>query len=454
MAPRHAGVLVCIPLILTACFIPWSGTGSSASNDIGDIQLHMPGEATVHNNDGLMVFIVGFWHELEFTVPEQENIAVMLTNGVDAEAYEWVQNGSGWCDARYGMFIDDERCSRVGQYVTLYISVDTETKTGIWQLKINAGGGVTTEDVELRRNTGGVGFSTPDFYFVVPPYTAGLFDSSNSGQVARFENKGPVPMDVVFTTNDANAYINASAQVLYPYSILEFTLKYNAAPTSPKMIIGEGEALVSYKYIGPSLATMHFTSSYNYPFSFKVFFGSPDLQFVNQTHYSLQYVAGLSIYANQSKTLPLILDGTGVVGLNIYGVNCTVLSIISSGANVTMPSYVGLNNGQLMNFTVTIKATISNGTALLCYVIDGQKYSTIIDVIRGNTSQESNAMEGTPIDWNKIIPLVVLGVLIEGLVVAKMYAAKRTRKQAIKSDTKRSRRSKERRAKCRRHGAF
>jgi len=396
-------------------------TGNSTAQDSIELSIHIPGEPAILNDNGLNRIITGFWHVMEFNSPTPD-ILIEITK--DSEQYTWAYDGSNWEDMTHGIFIDGAKCSYVDGKVSLWMAVDSSAKLGIWQLEISCADDVTVDSVELIERTGGIGFSSPDFYIVVPPFEEKIIDTAQTGQYAKVHNEANIPMDVSFTIEDENCKICQVADFIHPASVGEYSLLYSAIPSAPQTKEILGDLLVKYKYIGPSLDMVQLTSSFNYPFNIQIIIGDPDLELVECGEYTLQYINSVRISHNETITLPLKINGINTVVLDIYGIDCDILSIENDEGYCESPLVLELTGTSVECFTISIEPTIVEGNAILVYDIDGEEYSTLIEV-QGTVEFQEDTAHSETVDLKVILPPVMVCLLACIIVITIIYRKKR-----------------------------
>ena len=423
MARKISKLILCSILLIAFSF-PLSQT-STATDGIGNVQLHIPVEPVSFNEANQMVMITGFWHTLEFDTPTGTIVSVELTNGIDR--YEWTYHEGVWSEVEHDLFIDETKCSFKGERISFWIAVDQSAATGVWQLSITAGDLESVQTIELRERTGGVGFSTPDFLIEMLPHTQMQVDTADTGQYAKVHNEDAVPVHVDFFIEDEDFTVTPDERTLSPFSLGEYSLVYSGISLTSQRQEIEGEVLITYKYVGPSMSTAQLIPSYNYPFDIIIFVGDPDLEFVKTDEYTVQYVTSVRMASNETRTFPLIIDGLGDVDLDIDGVSCTVLSIELNGVEVEMPFHLELVGDRSENFNITVEPTITSGNASLVYQINGDRYTTIIEIdSTGELQEEITENNGGYL--NKVLPTLIMGLLIVALLTM-LY----TRRRRVKS---------------------
>ncbi|MBA3045241.1 MAG: hypothetical protein KKH41_07580 [Candidatus Thermoplasmatota archaeon] len=410
---RKKSILILCTIMLIAFSFPLSQM-STATDGIENVQLHMPVESIFFNDANQMVMITGFWHILEFDVPSAMDASMELTKGIDR--YEWTYNEGAWNELEHNLFIDQTKCSFNGERILFWIAVDQSAIPGIWHLAVNAGELKSEQDIELRERTGGVGFSTADFLIAVPPYTQMQVETADTGQYARVHNEDVVPVNVDFFIDNDNCIMIPGERTLSPLSMGEYSLVYSSNPlTSQRQEFG-GEVLITYKYVGPSIGTAQLIPSYNYPFDIIIFVGDPDLEFVEADEYTVQYVTSVRMASNETRTFPLILDGQGDIDLDINGIGCTVSSIELNGVEVDMPYHLELAGDRSETFNIMVEPIITSGNASLVYQINGDQYTTVIEIDSTGELQEK-ITENYSGYLNKVLPPAVIGVLIVGILM-------------------------------------
>jgi hypothetical protein len=283
------------------------------------------------------------------------------------------------------------------------------------------------QDIELLGRTGGVGFSTPDFFIKVPPHTQVHVDTADTGQYAKIQNDDAVPVIVDFFIDDEDFTVTPKERTLSPFSSGEYSLVYSDTSHASQRRELEGEVLITYKYIGPSMGTAQLIPSYNYPFVIIIFVGDPDLGFVESDGYTVQYVTSVRMASNGTRIFPLIMDGLGDVDLDIDGIGCTVSSIELNGVEIEMPIHLDLVGDRAESFNMTVEPTITSGNASIVYQINGDQYTTVIEIDSTGEPQEV-ITENNGGDLNKVLPMVVIGLIIVALLTM-LYAKKRSVKR-------------------------
>lgn len=369
--------------------------------------------------------IIGFWHILEFDIPSGIDVSVELTKGIDK--YEWAYHDGVWSDVEHDLFIDEAKCSCIGKRISFWIAVDQTAATGVWQLSIAAGELESEQDIELLGRTGGVGFSTPDFFIEVPPHSQVQVNTADTGQYAKVQNEDAVPVNVDFFIDDEDFTVSPNERTLSPFSLGEYSLVYSGTSHSSQRQELEGEVLITYKHIGPSMGTAQLIPSYNYPFDIIIFTGDPNLEFIETDEYTVQYVTSIRMASNETRIFPLIIDGLGDVDLDINGVSCTVSSIELNGVEIEMPFHLELVGDRAESFNLTVEPTITSGNASIVYQINGDQYTTIIEI--DSTAEPQEAItESNGGDLSKVLPAVVIGLIIVALF-ARYYTKKRSMKR-------------------------
>jgi hypothetical protein len=410
---REISKLILCTILLFALSFTLSQTGT-ATDSIGNVRLHIPEEPVSFNEANQMVMITGFWHALEFDAPSGIDVSVELTNGIDR--YEWTYNEGVWSDVEHDLFIDETKCSCNEESISFRIAVDQSAATGVWQLSITAGELDSELNIELRQRTGGVGFSTPDFFVEMTPHTLMQVDTADTGQYAKVHNEDAVPVNVDFFIEDEDFTVTPNERSLSPFSLGEYSLVYSGAPlTSQRQELG-GEVLITYKYVGPSMGTVQLIPSYNYPFDIIIFVGDPDLEFIETDEYTVQYVTSVRMASNETRTFPLIIDGLGDVDLDINEVGCTVMSIELNGENIDVPFHLELVGGSAEKFNMMVEPTITSGNASVVYQINGDRYTTVIEIDSAGELQDV-ITENNGGTLNKVLPTAVIGLLIAALLI-------------------------------------
>ncbi|MBU4070999.1 MAG: hypothetical protein KJ773_02360, partial [Candidatus Thermoplasmatota archaeon] len=237
-----------------------------------------------------------------------------------------------------------------------------------------------------------------------------------TGQYARVHNEDVVPVNVDFFIDNDNCIMIPGERTLSPLSMGEYSLVYSSNPlTSQRQEFG-GEVLITYKYVGPSIGTAQLIPSYNYPFDIIIFVGDPDLEFVEADEYTVQYVTSVRMASNETRTFPLILDGQGDIDLDINGIGCTVSSIELNGVEVDMPYHLELAGDRSETFNIMVEPIITSGNASLVYQINGDQYTTVIEIDSTGELQEK-ITENYSGYLNKVLPPAVIGVLIVGILM-------------------------------------
>ncbi len=421
---RKTSKLILCAILLIALSLTPSQT-STATDNIGNVQLYIPGESVSFNDANQMMMITGFWHTLEFNTPSGANVSVELTNGIDK--YEWTYIGGAWSDVEHGLFIDGAKCSCDGERIFFWIAVDQSASTGVWLLSITAGEQESEQDIELLGRTGGVGFSTPDFFIKMPPHTQVQVDTADTGQYAKIQNDDAVPVTVDFFIDDEDFTVTPNEHTLSPFSLGEYSLVYSGTSHASQRRELEGEVLITYKYIGPCIGTAQLIPSFNYPFDIIIFVGDPDLGFIENDGCTVQYVTSVRMASNETRIFPLIIDGLGDVDLDIDGFGCTVSSIELNGAEIEMPIRLELVGDKAECFNITVGPTITSGNASIVYQINGDQYTTVIEIDSTGEPQEV-ITENNGGDLNKVLPMVVIGLIIVALLTM-LYAKKRSVKR-------------------------
>ncbi len=420
---RKISILILCTIMLIAFSFPLSQM-STATDGIENVQLHMPEESIFFNDANQMVMIIGFWQQLEFDAPSIINVSVELTNGIDR--YEWTYHEGVWGEAEHDLFIDKTKCSYNGERILFWIAVDQSAATGVWQLSISTGELKSEHDIELRERTGGVGFSTPDFFIEMSPHTTMQVFTADTGQYAKVHNEGAVPVNVDFYIEDDDFTVTPGERTLSPFSLGEYSLVYSGTSLASQRQELGGEVLITYKYVGPSMGTAQLIPSYNYPFDIIIFVGDPDLEFVEVDEYTVQYVTSVRMASNETRIFPLIIDGLGDIDLDIDGVGCMISSIELNGAEADMPFHLELVGDRVESFNITVEPTIASGSASLVYRINGDQYTTVIEIDSTGELQE-DITENNGGYLNKLLPILVIGLLIVALLTMRYKKRRKVR---------------------------
>jgi hypothetical protein len=422
MDRKTSKLILCAILLIALSFTP--SQTSTATDGIGNVQLCIPGESVSFNEANQMMMITGFWHTLEFNTPSGVNVSVELTKGIDK--YEWTHRDGVWSDVEHDLFIDETKCSHIGTIMSFWIAVDHSAATGVWQLSITAGELESEQDIVLLARTGGVGFSTPDFFIEVPPHTQVQVDTADTGQYMKVQNEDVVPVNVDFFINDEDFAVTPDERSLSPFSLGEYSLVYSGTSHASQRQELVGQVLITYKYVGPSMGTAQLIPSYNYPFDIIIFTGDPNLEIIETAEYTVQYVTSVRMASNETRAFPLIIDGLGDVDLDINGVSCAVSSIELNGVEIEMPFHLELVGDRAESFNITVEPTITSGNASIVYHINGDQYTTVIEIDSAGEPQEV-VTESNGGNLSKILPAVVIG-----LIIVALFTRHYTKKRSVK----------------------
>ncbi len=411
--------MIIISLLSICGFITING----AFADDLKINLHLPGEDRLTNDDRQAVMITGFWHILEFENFGSENIVIDLVNQNNSlSLYQWVYEDGVWKDEIYDLFLNKEESKSIDDKEYLWISVDPGTEPGIWILNINLDSIEKSQHIEIRPREGGVGLSSPDFFISTPPYVSGIYDTASTNQFGTLSNEAYVPLIVQFSFENENLSISPEITEIPPRETKMFSVVYTACPSriQKKEIIGEVN--VFHKNVGPTLSIVNILPSYNYPFKTTICVGNPDLELIAEDSFSLQYTNSVRINWNETKSLPFIIDSEIPVEVDILGINCTVLSVTNGGHEIVTPFYMDSLN-QNYELKITIMPTIKSGVAYLRYIVNGEFYTTMIEVT-GEETQVAEIVNDPGIDLTKIFPISILILLSILFIVTRINKAR------------------------------